>query len=115
MPPKIYDYEKIECSMQGMRDYIKYLKRGYSRVTQMTAIDLRNGKMKKSEADKLINEWEGKKPHSLKIFLEYLQITEQEFNDYILKLVVPPHVPNFNSGFSEKTPDFNDWYREKDN
>ena len=25
MPPKIYDYEKIECHMQGVRDYIKYI------------------------------------------------------------------------------------------
>ena len=26
MPWEEYSYEKIECSMQGMRDYIKYLK-----------------------------------------------------------------------------------------
>ena len=26
VPPE-YDYEKIECYMQGVRDYIKYLKR----------------------------------------------------------------------------------------
>ena len=28
--PKNYDYEKIECWMQGVRDYIKYIKRGYT-------------------------------------------------------------------------------------
>ena len=113
MPPEIYNYEKIECSMQGVRDYIKYLKRGYSRVSQMTALDIRNGKMKKLEADLLIEKWEGKKPHSLKIFLEYLEITEKEFNDYIVKLVVPPNVPDFNSEWSDPTPDFNKWFREE--
>lgn len=113
MPPEIYNYEKIECSMQGVRDYIKYLKRGYSRVSQMTALDVRNGKMKKSEADLLIEKWEGKKPHSLKIFLEYLEITEKEFNDYIAKLVVPPNVPDFSSEWSDPTPDFNKWFREE--
>ena len=113
MPPEIYNYEKIECSMQGVRDYIKYLKRGYSRVSQMTALDIRNGKMEKSEADQLIEKWEGKKPHSLKVFLEYLEITEKEFNDYIIKLVIPPNVPNFNSEWSDPTPDFNKWFREK--
>ena len=25
--PEEYDYEKIECMMQGVRDYIKYIKR----------------------------------------------------------------------------------------
>ena len=41
MPWDEYPYEKIECYMQGMRDYIKYLKRGYGRVSQMAALDLR--------------------------------------------------------------------------
>ena len=30
VPPE-YDYEKIECFMQGVRDYLKFIKRGYSR------------------------------------------------------------------------------------
>jgi N-acetyl sugar amidotransferase len=29
MPPGLYRYEKIECHVQGVRDYIKFLKRGY--------------------------------------------------------------------------------------
>lgn len=62
MPWDKYSYEKIECYMQGMRDYIKFLKRGYSRVTQMTALDLRAGTITKDEADKLIQEYEGQKP-----------------------------------------------------
>ena len=36
---------KIECWMQGTRDYIKYLKRGYSRVTQLTNFEIRNERM----------------------------------------------------------------------
>jgi len=34
MPPDKYSYEKIECYMQGVRDYLKYLKRGCSHHTQ---------------------------------------------------------------------------------
>ena len=33
--PSQYGYEKIECSMQGVRDYIKYLKRGYGRTAHL--------------------------------------------------------------------------------
>ncbi|MDA7512454.1 N-acetyl sugar amidotransferase [Verrucomicrobia bacterium] len=113
MPPGRYGYEKIECYMQGVRDYLKFLKRGYSRVTQMTALDIRNDRMKKEEADQLILKYEGKKPPSLELFLEYLEMTEEEFNEIVLKLVVPPFKPDLSSIVrGEKTPDFDKWYRE---
>lgn len=113
MPWEVYPYEKIECYMQGVRDYIKYLKRGYSRVTQMTALDIRNGRLTKDQADLLITRFEGKKPHSLKLFLEYINITESEFIDIIKKTVVSPNIPNFYTEFSDKTWDFDFWYREE--
>ena len=113
MPWDVYPYEKIECYMQGMRDYIKYLKRGYGRVTQMTALDVRNGRMDRAEADELIDRFEGKKPPSLEIFLEYLDLSEEQFNDIVAKTVVPPHEPNFQSNdWAPKTQDFDRWYRE---
>lgn len=114
MPPDLYSYEKIECSMQGMRDYIKYLKRGYSRVTQMTALDIRNGRISKLEADNLIEKWEGRKPQSLKLFLEYLGLSEEEFNRIIMTQVIPPNKPNFQTiKWGKKTSDFERWYREQ--
>ena len=53
VPPE-YNYEKIECYMQGVRDYIKYIKRGYSRPSHLIAIDIRNGVMEKEEGEKYI-------------------------------------------------------------
>lgn len=114
MPPGLYNYEKIECAMQGVRDYLKFLKRGYSRVTQMTALDIRNGRLDKGEADRLISEWEGRKPPSLEIFLEFMDMTEDEFNDIVSKLVVPPYNPDFQTiQWAKRTPDFDRWYRER--
>lgn len=113
MPPGIYDYEKIECHMQGVRDYIKFLKRGYSRVSQMTALDLRNGRMEKEDAERLVQDWEGKRPPSLDLFLEYMNMTEIEFNSIIAELVIPPFKPDFGAiEPADKTSDFNQWYRE---
>ena len=60
--PKEYNYEKIECYMQGVRDYIKYLKRGYSRPSHLMAIDLRNKRISKEKAQEIIDLYEGKKP-----------------------------------------------------
>lgn len=114
VPPGRYTYEKIECHMQGVRDYLKFLKRGYSRVTQMTALDIRNDRMHKEEADQLVAEWEGKKPPSLELFLEYLEMTEEEFNEIVSKLVVPPFQPDFQAiQWGSKTHDFDKWYRER--
>lgn len=110
--PLRYSYEKIECSMQGVRDYIKWLKRGYSRVTQMTALDLRRGRLGQTQARALVSTYEGKRPASLDVFLEYLGITETEFNDHVAGTVIPPHVPNFDRPTDIKTHDFEQWYRE---
>jgi hypothetical protein len=113
MPEGLYPYEKIECSMQGVRDYIKYLKRGYSRVSQMTALDLRNGRIAQDEARRLVREYEGRKPPSLALFLDYIGVTEDEFNAIVAKTVVPPHTPDFATiPEGAKTWDFEQWYRE---
>jgi hypothetical protein len=100
--------------MQGVRDYIKWLKRGYSRVTQMAALDIRNERMSRDEADKLVRENEGRRPPSLDLFLEYLDIDENEFNRIVDQTVVAPHRPNFIEIVpGTKTHDFDQWYREK--
>ena len=79
----------------------------------MTVLDIRNNRMDKEEADKLIAEYEGKKPPTLEIFLEYLGLSEPEFNDIVSKTVVPPNVPNFNKNeWSKQTWDFDQIYRE---
>ena len=67
----------------------------------------------KKEADKLIQKWEGKKPPSLELFLEYLEMSEDEFNEIALKQIVPPFKPDLkNIKISNKTHDFDKWYRE---
>ncbi len=113
MPWGLYPYEKIECYMQGMRDYIKWLKRGYSRVTQMTALDIRNGRMTREEQEKLVSEYEGHKPNALPIFLDYLGITEDEFNAIVAKTAVAPWEPDYKViQWAQKPQDFNRWYQE---
>lgn len=116
IPFEKYPYEKIECYMQGVRDYIKHIKRGYSRTTQMTTLDIRHGRMEREEALELIKEYEGKVPNALAIFLDYLGITQQEFNEICLTTAVPPYEHDFNkcSELCHCPSDFNQCYREKD-
>jgi N-acetyl sugar amidotransferase len=88
--PEGYGYEKIECAMQGVRDYIKYLKRGYGRTAHLASIDIRNGRLDRETAAKLIAENDGKRPASLDVFLEYLDLSEEEFIEIVAKHVVSP-------------------------
>jgi len=106
--------EKIECFMQGTRDYIKFIKRGYSRVAQINAIKARTGKITTEEADTLNKKFDGRKPYSLDIFLEYVGLTEDEFNKIAKGMAIPPYEHDFeNNTISDKTWDYDEWYREK--
>jgi N-acetyl sugar amidotransferase len=91
VPPE-YDYEKIECFMQGVRDYIKFLKRGFGRTTHLASIDIRNGRKTREEGEALVREYDGKRPAALDLFLEYLGISEERFLDLVEPHVVAPHV-----------------------
>lgn len=90
VPPE-YDYEKIECFMQGVRDYLKFMKRGFGRTTHLTSIDIRNGRMDREQAMELVKEYDGRRPGSLDIFLRYVGLTEGEFLEIMAPHVMPPH------------------------
>jgi N-acetyl sugar amidotransferase len=111
VPPQ-YNYEKIECHMQGVRDYIKYIKRGYTRPTALASIDIRHGRLNREDGEKMISEFEGKKPASLEIFLEMVGLTEVEFFEIAQSHTVSPWKLNiFEQEAGVKLPDFNQWTR----
>jgi hypothetical protein len=112
LPPG-FDYEKIECYMQGVRDYIKYIKRGFTRPTHLASMDIRNHRMTREQGLDMLQEYEGKRPPSLDIFLDFIGITEEEFLKIAMSHSVAPHqhdpskiVPG------NKLHDFNVWSRD---
>ena len=110
--PSEFNYEKIECWMQGVRDFIKYIKRGYTRPTHLAAIDLRNNRISQQDAEKMIKEYEGRRPKSLDLFLEYVGISEEEFYSIATSHQVSPwkfDVKELREG--EKTPDYEQWLK----
>lgn len=105
--------EKIECFMQGPRDYIKFTKRGYSRVSQITSFDIRTKRMTREEAEKIVA-LEGRRPQSIDLLLEYMNMSNEEFQKILTQHSIPPYKHDFSSEkLAEKTWDFNYWYREK--
>ena len=110
--PPGYEYEKIECYLQGVRDYIKYIKRGYSRPSHLSSIDIRNHRLKRKQALKIIREYEGRRPPSLDIFLKFVGLTEDEFLKIAMNHSVSPWQFDRNKIKNGKiTRDFKEWCR----
>ncbi len=111
--PKEYDYEKIECYMQGVRDYTKYIKRGYTRPTHLASIDIRNKRMTREDGLKQLSEYEGKRPPSLDLFLDFVGLTESEFQEIAESHIVSPHEHDHETIVDgSKTKDFDKWSRD---
>jgi N-acetyl sugar amidotransferase len=115
--PQEYNYEKIECMMQGVRDYIKFLKRGFGRTAHLTSIDIRNNRMNREKAVELCEIYDGKKPKSLDLFLKMINITEDEFYEIIQSHIVSPS-PVWNKEEMKKKKsnivpsDFDNWEKK---
>lgn len=109
IPPE-YDYEKIECRWQGIRDYCKYIKRGHGRTNHLACIDIRNGEMTRERGMQLCEQYDGKRPASLDQFLEMLSISEAEFENILLSNSVVDWGFNHNSiERGEELPDMHLW------
>lgn len=110
-----YNYDKTEDMLQGVQDYLKFIKRGYGRMSHLASIDIRNGRLTREKGMELVEEWEGKRPPSLDVLLQWLCMSEQQFNEIAMRHAIKPWRwdPNVQSrGTYEPLPDMKDWVRE---
>ncbi|WP_424984243.1 N-acetyl sugar amidotransferase [Maritalea sp. S77] len=111
VPPE-YHYEKVECTFQGMRDYSKFVKRGYGRANHLLSIDIRNGRKTREEALEIEQKYDGKRPASMDWFLKIIDMSEEEFYSTLETHQVYPW--KFDRGNAEIGPtpyDFDQWDR----
>ena len=67
--------------------------------------------MKREVALELVREHEGKRPASLDVFLKYIDITNEEFNDMLIKHAISPYIQDFRSEETGKPlPDMDQWH-----
>ena len=65
----------------GIHDYLKYIKFGYGRCTDHVCKDIRDGKLSRDEGIELVKKMDHIKPRDLKRWLEYVNMTEKEFDE----------------------------------
>jgi N-acetyl sugar amidotransferase len=74
------DYENVDCKYIALHDYLKWLKYGFGRSTDHVGIDIRNGRITREEAVRLVRKHEGRVPRKyLRDFLDAAEMTEAEF------------------------------------
>jgi N-acetyl sugar amidotransferase len=74
-------YNDIDCwNYSDVHDYIKWLKHGYGKVVDHVCRDLRLGHMTRGQGAWLILKYLGKEPENLKLFLDWIGITENAFH-----------------------------------
>jgi len=76
-------FSKIEDHANDVHDYLKYLKFGYGRATDDASTEVRHGRLTREEAAKLVEEYDSNIPSTLQTYLDFLEITEEEFYNLI--------------------------------
>jgi N-acetyl sugar amidotransferase len=76
-------FHKIDDHANDVHDYLKYLKFGYGRATDHSSEEIRCGRMTREEAIGLVAEYDHNRPHTLDLYLEYLGMTEDDFEQAI--------------------------------
>ncbi|WP_096701970.1 N-acetyl sugar amidotransferase [Magnetospirillum sp. 15-1] len=87
----------------GAHDYLKYIKFGYGRATDHTCKDIRAGLMTRDRAIELVNHYDPIKPSDLYRWLNYVGMSEDEF-DRIADTFRDPRVWRMEAG---------SWVRQK--
>ena len=82
------DWDKVDCPFEPVRDWQKFIKRGFGRTTFQASKDVRDGLMNREEAMRLVMQYDGKRPKVLDSFLKETGITEKEFEEISRKHIV---------------------------
>ncbi|PIF03808.1 MAG: flagellin modification protein, PseA [Arcobacter sp.] len=78
------NFENLDCYSNHLHDYLKYVKYGFGRATDNACLDIRLGYIKRDEAIRLVNKYDGIPPKkAIKKYLEYTGFTKEEFNKIV--------------------------------
>ena len=73
-------YETIcDRNNAGVHDYVKFLKYGFGKATDHACRDIRLGRMTREQGIELVRRYDAVKPRSLELFLDWVNMTEEEF------------------------------------
>lgn len=72
-------YAKTDDHANDVHDYLRYLKFGYGRGTEHASDEIRLGRMTREEGIAMAEKYDDVRPDSLDTYLNFLDMTEEEF------------------------------------
>ena len=82
-------FSKIEDHANDVHDYLKYLKFGYGRATDDASMEIRHGRMTREEGVQMVKEYDSNEPSSLQTYLDFLEMSKEDFYDLVEHLRDP--------------------------
>lgn len=82
------DWDKVDCPFEPVRDWQKFIKRGFGRTTFQASKDIRDGLISRDEALLLVEKYDGKRPTALDTFLKEVNMSEEEFMEITKEHIV---------------------------
>ncbi|MCW6037900.1 N-acetyl sugar amidotransferase [Spirulina subsalsa FACHB-351] len=80
------NFAQNDQALYALHTYMMYLKFGFGRATQDAGIEIRRGAMTREQAVNLVQLYDGHYPEEfIPDYLEYYQMTQQEFDDVLDK------------------------------
>jgi len=78
------NFGQLDTPLYELHTYMMYLKFGFGRCLQDACIDIRGGRLSRSEAVDLVNKYDGEYPESnIPVFLDYYKMAKSEFDDVL--------------------------------
>lgn len=82
------NYNNVSCfHYTGIHDYIKFLKHGYSVITDHVNREIRLNRLSRKQGGKLISYYSNQKISDIDVFLKWLSIDQNIFNKLIEKFI----------------------------
>ena len=75
------DWDKVDCEYEVVRDYQKFLRRGFGKASFQASKDIREGLIGRTKALELVEKYEGKVPSNMDKFCEEVGVTAKEFDE----------------------------------
>lgn len=80
-PGTFNNFSQNDQALYSLHTYLMYLKFGFGRATQDAGIEIRRGSMTRDQALNLVNMFDNAYPEEfITIYLDYYQMTQNEFN-----------------------------------
>jgi len=74
------NWDKVDCPYEPVRDWQKWMKFKFARTTFQASKDIREGRITREAALKLIEKYDGNRPRALDAFIKETKISEEDFN-----------------------------------